>query len=590
MTQEKIPTRVLSFFWFFVKKQKLLFFFLLIATSIAWPLQEAIFPYIHKLLIENIVNFHGAKTEIFSVLKPTLLMGFAILLISDLCFRLQDFLYAKILPKFCGNIRMAIFDYCQFHSMRYFSNSSTGVIANKINAMPEIAENIIRTLFILIWPIFLTIMISTVFLFKVKAIFGFIWLAWFSFHMILTLVFMKNYSHLSMKHANSVSVLSGKIVDVLINISSVKLFSRHKYEFDLLQQSQKREITDSFASHKYKMFIKTILNLASTSLIVSMILLSLYCWQQNFISLPEIVLVMSYLRLSGLVWYLGENIVMLFSFVGAAKNSLTLIREPHKVTDSIKAKDVKFEKGEINFENVSFQYAKSKSLFENCSLSIPDKQKVGLVGFSGSGKTTFINLILRYFDVTSGIIKIDGHDISKIQQESLRKQISVIPQDPILFNRSIINNIRYGRLDASDHDVFEAAEKAYAHEFIMELPDGYDSVLGEKFVNLSGGQKQRIAIARAILKNAPILILDEATSSLDSFTEELIQKAFNELMNDKTVIAIAHRISTLLNMDRILVFDKGQIVEDGSHEELLNKKGFYWQLWNKQSDGFIPES
>jgi ATP-binding cassette subfamily B protein len=245
--------------------------------------------------------------------------------------------------------------------------------------------------------------------------------------------------------------------------------------------------------------------------------------------------------------------------------------------------------GHIEFSKVKFQYHGAYSLFQNKSVTIDAGQKVGLVGYSGSGKSTFVNLILRFYDVVEGQILIDGQDISKVTQESLRRAIAMIPQDPSLFHRSLMDNIRYGRLTASDEEVIAASQKAHADDFINVLPEAYEVLVGERGVKLSGGQRQRIAIARAVLKNAPILILDEATSQLDSVTESRIQDSLWELMQDKTTLVIAHRLSTLLHMDRILVFDKGHIVEDGTHNELLNIRGLYKTLWDAQVGGFLPD-
>jgi ATP-binding cassette subfamily B protein len=245
--------------------------------------------------------------------------------------------------------------------------------------------------------------------------------------------------------------------------------------------------------------------------------------------------------------------------------------------------------GRICFDNVHFKYANAAHLFEYKSVVIESGQKVGLVGYSGGGKTTFVNLILRLHDVDAGIISIDNQNINAVTQDSLHKAIGMIPQDPSLFHRTLMENIRYGNINATDKEVIEAAIKAHAHEFISKLMDGYQSPVGERGVKLSGGQRQRIAIARAILKNAPILILDEATSQLDSVTENLIQESLTELMQNKTTIVIAHRLSTLLNMDRILVFDQGQIVEDGAHRELISKNGLYKILWDAQVGGFLPD-
>ncbi len=250
---------------------------------------------------------------------------------------------------------------------------------------------------------------------------------------------------------------------------------------------------------------------------------------------------------------------------------------------------LKIAKGEIAFENVTFNYIPEHNIFEDKNLKISAGSKVGLVGFSGSGKTTFANLILRYFDVESGMITIDGQDISKVTQESLRAQIAMIPQDTSLFHRSLLENIRYGRLDAPDHEVIDAAKKAHCDEFIDILPEQYHTTAGERGVKLSGGQRQRIAIARAILKNAPILILDEATSALDSVTEKKIQDGLKHLMDRRTCIVIAHRLSTLCGMDRILVFKEGKIIEDGSHKELIKANGHYAHMWKMQAGGFLPD-
>ncbi len=265
-----------------------------------------------------------------------------------------------------------------------------------------------------------------------------------------------------------------------------------------------------------------------------------------------------------------------------------MILSPIQIANQDNAPDLDIKEGTIDFKNVQFSYEENKPLFQNKTVKIRSGEKVGLVGYSGSGKSTFVHLILRLFDVNEGRILIDGQDIKDVSQESLRKSIGFIPQDPSLFHRSLLENIRYGS-HATEDEVIEAAKKAFAHEFILTLPKGYASLVGERGVKLSGGQRQRIAIARAFLKNAPILILDEATSQLDSVTEDSIQDSLQALMQEKTTIIIAHRLSTLLQMDRILVFDKGQIVQDGTHNQLLKQPGQYQILWNAQVGGFLPE-
>ncbi len=276
--------------------------------------------------------------------------------------------------------------------------------------------------------------------------------------------------------------------------------------------------------------------------------------------------------------------------VGTCNQALKMILQPHKIVDKPDAKTLDIKRGEIRFENVSFHYENRPPLFQNMTVTINHGEKVGLVGYSGGGKSTFIKLILRLLDIQEGTISIDSQNITDVAQGSLRAQIGTIPQEPELFHRSIMDNIRFGFADATDDEVIAAAKKAHCHDFIMELPQQYHAMVGERGVKLSGGQKQRIAIARAFLKNAPILLLDEATSSLDSKTEEDIHQALHEVMVDKTVIVIAHRLSTLKEMDRILVFVDGAIIEDGSLNQLLkDKKGHFYHLWQKQVNGFIQE-
>jgi len=291
-----------------------------------------------------------------------------------------------------------------------------------------------------------------------------------------------------------------------------------------------------------------------------------------------------------MVWFAGLEMPLFFKEIGTCRQALSLIQTPHDITDKPKAEPLKVEKGTITFENVSFKYSPQNSIFKNKNIIIKAGEKVGLVGFSGSGKTTFVHLILRYHDIHGGRILIDGQDISNVTLESLRSNISLIPQDPSLFHRSIWENIRYGKPNASPEEIIGAAKRAHAEEFILKMPEKFQSLVGERGVKLSGGQKQRIAIARAILKDAPILILDEATSALDSVTEKAIQDALQELMTGKTSIVIAHRLSTLSGMDRILVFDHGAIVEEGTHDELLSLGGHYARLWEMQAGGFLPDT
>jgi ATP-binding cassette subfamily B protein len=286
---------------------------------------------------------------------------------------------------------------------------------------------------------------------------------------------------------------------------------------------------------------------------------------------------------------LSRRFLEFFEYVGNITDGVGVIIRPHEVTDAADARELVVTKGEIRFEDVEFAYPGGMEVFRGLTLAIQPGQRVGLVGFSGSGKSTLVNLILRLYDIQGGRILVDGQDIREVTQDSLRGAIAMIAQDPMLFHRSLLENVRYGRLDATDQEVQEAAQQAHAHEFIVSLPEGYNSLVGERGVRLSGGQRQRIAIARAILKNAPIFFMDEATSSLDSVTERHIQDSIEDLMRGRTAIVIAHRLSTIAHLDRIVVFHQGEVVEDGTHVELLARGGHYARLWSMQAGGFLPE-
>jgi ATP-binding cassette subfamily B protein len=315
-----------------------------------------------------------------------------------------------------------------------------------------------------------------------------------------------------------------------------------------------------------------------------------HLYSKNLVTAGDFALIMGLsMETAYMIWFTMSEVEEFNTAVGKCKQSMTSLMVPLEIEDKPGAAVLQCKYGQIAFEDVKFHYKGTNALFQNMSIEIKGGQKVGLVGYSGGGKTTFVNLLLRLYDITDGAILIDGQNISDVTQDSLRASIAMIPQDPSLFHRSIMDNIRYGRIEASDEEVIEAAKKAHAHEFIAKLSLGYDSLVGERGVKLSGGQRQRIAIARAILKNAPILILDEATSQLDSVTENLIQDSLWELMENKTTLVIAHRLSTLLHMDRILVFDKGRIAQDGTHDELLAAGGLYKQLWDAQVGGFLGD-
>jgi ATP-binding cassette subfamily B multidrug efflux pump len=391
------------------------------------------------------------------------------------------------------------------------------------------------------------------------------------------------------------SLLTGRIVDSYTNILTVKLFAHTEGE----DAYAKEAISDHL--EKLKIELRWITGMEMLQWVLTGMLitgttgLSLWLWSRDAISLGAIAVTTGLvIRINNMAGWIMWVITAIFENVGTVQEGMEAISKPWTVVDAPEARPLCVTRGEIRYQNVRFHYGRDSGLIEDLALIIKPGEKVGVVGPSGAGKSTLINILLRFHDLESGRILVDGQDIARVTQDSLRAQIGLVTQDTSLLHRSVRDNIRYGKPDASDEEVIAAARKAHAHEFILDLEDykgrrGYDAQVGERGVKLSGGQRQRIAIARVLLKDAPILILDEATSALDSEVEAAIQEQLYNLMANKTVIAIAHRLSTISAMDRLIIMEKGRVVEDGSHEALVTRGGLYASLWARQSGGFLFE-
>ncbi|MBA3721093.1 MAG: ABC transporter ATP-binding protein [Parachlamydiaceae bacterium] len=585
-----LPKTLFAFSWHFLKKQwKLLVIIQLL--SFAWSIDHTMWPYIIMVLIDSITNFTGDRVEMWSVLSTPIIMGIILWISVELSFRVSGILLARLIPKLEADVRLSMFDYVQAHSHLYFSNNMAGAIANKISDMPQSLTRILLQVVQLFLPVAMALIISTVLFARINPLFAILLVAWMIIHMSICFYYARYCDHYANVHAEARSKLAGKVVDSLTNTTNIKLFSRHRFEYWYLSLFQKEEQQKHWESLWYIEKMKFALGIASfLGAGIALNWYMLYSWQQEQITTGEVVFIFNTSwNITIMAWLAGLELPQLFKEIGICRQALSIIQDPHDIVDAPAAKSLRLTKGEIVFDNVTFRYGKSANLFQNKNITIEAGQKVGLVGFSGSGKTSFVNLILRYFDIDSGRILIDGQDIAKVTQDSLRSQIAVIPQDPSLFHRSLMENIRYGYLEATDEEVIEASKKAHCHEFVLKMPEKYDSLVGERGIKLSGGQRQRIAIARAILKNAPILILDEATSALDSVTEREIQEGLDILMQNHTTIVVAHRLSTLSGMDRILVFKEGKIAEDGTHDELIAENGHYARMWDMQAGGFLPE-
>jgi ATP-binding cassette subfamily B protein len=585
-----LPTTPPAFYWYFIKKQK--WQFLLVGLlHLGWAADWMLMPYFFKNFVAAVMNYTGDKANAWDVIAFPVACVIFFWVFCEILYRSTDFLWSRIYPQFEANIRMAMVDYISQHSHKFFSEHFAGDLANKIDNIRDAAVNIMRMFLTLFFPSFFGIIIGTAMFAHLHPLFGMVVFIWFFTHIAICLVFAKKCNNIADAHSESRSQITGQIVDLFSNVSSTRLFAHAPWEKKRLYNYQAEE------QGLHKRVLSTIFGvrviLGSWCFIMmgfTMVSLMVYQWQRDVITAAEL----SYIFYAGwgicvMAWVSGIELPNLFKELGKSRQALRPIKALHEITDVNNAKQLIVNKGKIEFDNVTFHYARNNNIFKNKSVTIEAASKVGLVGFSGSGKTTFVNLILRIFDIESGRIMIDGQNIAEVTQESLRANIALIPQDTSLFHRSLMDNIRYGRIDATDDEVIAASKQAHCHEFVEKVDEGYNSMVGERGVKLSGGQRQRIAIARAILKDAPILILDEATSALDSVTEKLIQDGLKTLMQGRTTIVIAHRLSTLSEMDRILVFDKGHIIEDGTHKQLLKAKGHYAHMWEMQSGGFLPE-
>ena len=578
-----------KFFWSFVKRYPLAFlvFFL---SPVVCIVETTIVPYALKMIIDTISNYEGIRTNIFQAVKPAIYLCGGSWIVMVAVARLQNWWQAYILPKFEADIRMESLAYVLKHSYLYFSHQFSGNIASKIKDLPKSLE-MIRM--ILCWNVIASLSVTLVTLVAICLVnrwCALILTIWIIIHLSVIIYFGKFTNIASEKNAEDKNKLSGSIVDVLSNIGSVKLFAKAGREIDYVNIQQQLEIESNkqviLAQNKLRLWT----DIPILCSLLGLLIILIKGWEQGVVTVGDMAFIMqSTNAVMGHLWALGESLATLFREVGVAKQALTILQINHDIIDAKHAKILQVTKGCIEFNNVSFHYQAGNRLFQNKHITIAPGTKVGLIGFSGSGKTTFVNLILRFFEVHQGQIFIDGQNIYEVTQDSLHAAISMIPQDTSLFHRTLMENIRYGKQDATDQEVIQASVNAHCHEFIMKLPEQYNTLVGERGMKLSGGQRQRIAIARAMLKNAPIVILDEATSALDSVTEKLIHESLELLTKGRTTIAVAHRLSTLAAMDRILVFDKGQIIEDGSHEQLLQREGRYAYMWRMQTGDFLPE-
>lgn len=582
---EKTPFRYL---WHYIR-----IFKLLVVSVLALNFLSQLCGQVYPLYLAKIYSTAAGEVgtpDYWDKIVGFALAAFVLGLGKVIFFDVTMFIAARILPQVRTLVIRDSFDYVNRHSIAYFTQEMSGNISNKVTQLNTGVLDGFNE-FMMSTSMVMYVLITIGILSFMNVWFFAAMMLWLALIVLVSWKLGQKRSVLSRETSRRQSLANGVIVDSLANYSEIKSFANFRFErLNLIKHLRILRRAEN-VEQKAKAWIHLTQNLFAVVSMLGFMFLSIWIFRRGAIDTTGFIYANSlFAMIAGMVFQLTWVYSNVMRIHGQLKSALDTLAVEPGLKDRPNAADLRAVKAEIEFDGVSFAYAGRENLFENLNLTIKAGEKVGLVGHSGSGKSTFIKLIARYYDTTAGSIKVNGTDIRDVRQDSLHRLISAIPQDVCLFNRSLFDNIRYGRTNATEEEIYLAARQAGADEFIRAFPGGYQTKVGDRGVVLSGGERQRIAIARAILKNAPILVFDEATSALDSQSEKHIQKSLVRLMKNKTVIAIAHRLSTLREMDRILVFDKGRIVEQGTHLSLLRKKGLYYKLYNMQVDGFMMQN
>jgi ATP-binding cassette subfamily B multidrug efflux pump len=586
------PAGLIAFFWHFARQAKWLFVGLFVVELFV-ALTDSAVPWFMGRIVTFVTT---VPPERFLATTWPWLAGMAlVVLVARPLVALARYLITNqaIAAPFTSLIRWQAHWHVVRQSWAFFQNDFAGRISNRVMQTGPAVRSTLTALVTALW--YILVYGTTAVAMTASAD---LWLAtpillWFAGYVGLLAYFVPRMRERSKVNSEARSALTGRIVDSYTNILTVKLFARPRDEDQYVRDAIDRHTGLFLAAQRLMTVFGTILNVLNALLIAGAGALALLLWRHGAVEVGTIAMVLPLtLQLTNMSRQIALQITEIFEDIGVVQEGMITIAQPLRLIDAPNARPLVVREGRIAFEDVRFGYGRETGVLEGFTLTVRPGEKIGLVGRSGAGKSTVVNLLLRFFDLESGRILIDGQDISQATQESLRAQISLVTQDTSLLHRSIRENIRYGRPDATEAEIVTAARLAHADEFIPILEDwrgrhGYDARVGERGVKLSGGQRQRIAIARVILRDAPILVLDEATSALDSEIEAAIQASLDTLMAGKSVIAIAHRLSTIARMDRLVVLDRGHIIEQGTHEALLRHNGHYAALWRRQSGGFL---
>jgi ATP-binding cassette subfamily B protein len=580
--------RTLHYYWQIARNYKKQLGIILPVITIAVMGGSIGYFYVLSLIIEKLGNVNSEAThELWRLFGWLAALAF----IEFSTWRVQGFLYARQQAMGLRDLELMVFKRLMNHSYKFYTNRFSGSLVTQFNRFMRSYENLQDLFAFEFYTMFIRVTFASCILLVVAPWIGLSLIVW-------TILFTASVAWLSYKKmpiskkaAAADSKVTGEVSDSISNILNVKTFARKSYENKRFAATSNERFALRIRSWFLDEYIRAYQSFLMTSFQVLIIYLSIRFVLEGTLSVATVLLAQLYIgRIFADLWNLQNIIRRTESAFSDAAEMTKILDTPAEVKDPVQPEKLNITQGKIEFKNVKFAYSKKDKLVLNdFSLVINAGEKVGLVGHSGGGKTTITKLLLRFANIKDGQILIDDQNIAKLRQEDLRSQIAYVPQEPILFHRSLLENIQYGRLTASKEEILNTAAMAHATEFINQLPDGYETLVGERGIKLSAGQKQRVAIARAMLSHAPILVLDEATSSLDSKSERLIGDALENLMKNRTTIVIAHRLSTIQKMDRILVLDKGQISEQGTHSKLITHAGLYAELWNHQSGGFLKE-
>ena len=586
------PAELIAFLWHFARQAKPLFIGLFVVEFFV-ALTDAAIPWFMGRIVSMVSSI--PPEQFLAETWPWLVGMLLVVVVARPAVGLARYLITNqaLQAPFTGLIRWQAHWHVVRQSWAFFQNDFAGRISNRVmQTGPAVRQTLISSVtavwYVLVYGVTAIVMTAAADAWLTLPILG-----WFAGYIALLWYFVPRLRDRSKISSEARSALVGRIVDSYTNILTVKLFARPRDEDNYVRDAVERHTDMFLVAQRLLTWFGVLLHLLNALLIAGAGAIAILLWRQGAVEVGAIAMVLPLtLQLTNMSRQIAVQITDLFEELGIVQEGMITIARPLQLVDPPDAKPLVVSEGRIEFDHVRFGYGRETGVLEGFSLTVRPGEKIGLVGRSGAGKSTAVNLLLRFFDIEEGRVLIDGQDIAGVTQESLRAQISVVTQDTSLLHRSIRENIRYGKPEATEEEILRAAKLAHADEFIAQLEDwrgrrGYDAQVGERGVKLSGGQRQRIAIARVILKDAPILVLDEATSALDSEVEAAIQQSLGTLMAGKTVIAIAHRLSTIARMDRLVVLDRGRIVEQGSHDQLLRLNGHYASLWRRQSGGFI---